>query len=190
MTMKSSGAGSDAPANGAAPPAYSPVAGAPPPTGPPQQLSEKDLKELNAAFSALSIPDHVTKLDESTCLAHLKLLSAFHNLKEDIGYTDGLYNIFDTRASKDVDAGADPAATLAKLREKRWAVYVARAVDRYEAWWNTLTSDPLTIADMDPKSPKYGEFVNSNTILNWTPQMLPPLGTCYIEKRPCSTLTS
>jgi hypothetical protein len=25
--------------------------------------------------------------------------------------------------------------TLAKMREERWALYIARAVERFDAWW-------------------------------------------------------
>lgn len=186
MTVKPNGSGPDTAtnhANGTAPPAYTPVAGAPPPSGPPQKLSEKELADLNSAFSSLSLPTVVNKIEVNTCLAHLKLLSAFNNLKEDIGYTDGLWGIHDLPATQGTDGTTDPGAMLAKLREKRWALYVARAVDRYEAWWNTLASDPLTIDQMTVQSPKYGEFTNSNTIMNWLPQMLPPLGL-YFSRQP------
>ncbi|KAI1871097.1 hypothetical protein JX265_006137 [Neoarthrinium moseri] len=172
-------------ADNSAPPPYTAVASAPPPQGPPRQLSEKEIASLNAAFSSLQIPDIVKKVDESTCLAHLKLLSAFHNLKEDVGYTDGLWEIFDARAARSTDGDEDPAAVLAKLREKRWAVYVARAVDRYEVWWNSLPSDPLTIDDMTAESPKYGEFVNSATTMQWTAEMLPPLDVLMVWHAHC-----
>jgi hypothetical protein len=183
---KSSGSSEPRPAEkardgDAAPPAYSPVANAPPPSGPPKQLSSKELAELSAAFSSLSIPSVITKVDESTCLAHLKLLFAFHNLKEDVGYTDGLWDILDSKvdsykAADDKDA--DPAAVLARLREKRWALYVARAVDRYETWWNCFPSDqPLLASDVDDNTPAYSNFTSSTRAITWTPQMLPPLGT-------------
>ncbi|KAH8194952.1 hypothetical protein TruAng_010893 [Truncatella angustata] len=179
MGVESHGSGAKASA-ASAPPAYTPVAGAPPPTGPPKQLSEKELDALNAAFSALNLPTVAQKVDENTCLAHLKLLATFHNLKEDVGYTDGLWNIFDSRANRHDDPKSEPGAVLAKLREKRWAIYVTRAVDRYEAWWNTMPSDPLTNDEMTANSPKHGDFVNSETPLKWTPEMLPPLDVLMV----------
>lgn len=195
MTANSNGPGRDAPTSvndaAAPPPAYTPVANAPPPTGPPQQLSEKELAALNSAFSSLTLPTHTTKVDENTCLVHLKLLSAFYSLKEDVGYTDGLWDIFDSRADQAGEAKSpDPGATLAKLREKRWAIHVARAVDRYEAWWNTFPSDPLTTHEMVATSPKYGEFTNSETLLKWTPEMLPPLGSYLLVLSPKTIDTS
>lgn len=188
MTVKANGTDPAAAATGSmndnAPPAYTPVAGAPPPTGPPRQLSEKELAALNSAFSSLSLPTVATKVDEDTCLAHLKLLSAFYTLKEDVGYTDGLWAIYDSRAAPQTDSGPELGAELAKLREKRWALYVARAVDRYKAWWNTFASDPLTLADMTHDSPKYGDFTSSNEAMNWEPQPLPPLGSLTLISVP------
>lgn len=173
----------ESPQNGAAPPAYMAVDNASaPPSGPPKQLSQKELDELNAAFSSLNLPTVVTKVDADTCLAHLKLLFAFHSLKEDIGYSDGLFQISDSRAfhssgaAKDKDF--DPIPALAKLREKRWALYVARAVDRYEAWWNSFALDPLVASDLHGSSAKYSGFANGDKAQNWGPEMLPPLGSC------------
>jgi hypothetical protein len=166
--------------NGAAPPAYTAVGDAPPPTGPPKQLSPDELAQLNSAFASLSLPAVAFKLEPDTCLAHLKLLFAFHGLKEDIGYTDGLWEIFNSRADRANGEAekkdSDPGSVLAQLREKRWAIYIARAVDRYEAWWNTFPSNPLVTTDFSSPSPKYSQFTEGNTAKTWTPKMLPPLG--------------
>ncbi|KAH8682222.1 hypothetical protein BX600DRAFT_37569 [Xylariales sp. PMI_506] len=170
--------------NGAAPPAYALVADQPPPPQHAEKLSPEELARLNSAFSSLTIPDVVSKVNEDTCLAHLKLLSAFCSLKEDVGYTDGLWEIYDSRASKaDLEStqkNADPALILAKLREKRWALYVARAVDRYEAWWNSFPSDPLKQEDYMNNPTKYEGFTKSATSTTWTAQMLPPLDVLMV----------
>lgn len=172
----------DAIPDGAAPPAYTALGDAPPPTGPPKQLLPEELDQLNSAFASLSLPLVATKVEPDTCLAHLKLLFAFYGLKEDVGYTDGLWEVFNSRADK-ADAktekkDSDPGSVLAKLREKRWALYVARAVDRYEAWWNTFPSDPLVNSDCNSPSPKYAYFTEGTTSKKWTSQLLPPLGLC------------
>lgn len=158
-------------------PAYTPVAGNQP--GNIAELSPGAVDGLDAAFSSLNLPDVATGLHRSTCLAHLKLLAAFEALKEDIGYADGLWEIFDSRAATPqgdaVEKDADPKQALARLREKRWALYVARAVDRYEAWWDTMVGEPLTEDHMkDPASPKYIRFVDSQDTMKWG--VLPPLG--------------
>ncbi|ORY57814.1 uncharacterized protein BCR38DRAFT_354067 [Pseudomassariella vexata] len=175
--------------NGADPPAYTPVAGgAPPNSGLPKklapELSPEALAELNSAFASLSVPTLATKPTADTCLAHLKLLSAFQSLKEDVGYTDGLWDIYDSHSVTEnrdsVEPGVDLAAILAKLREKRWAVYIARAVDRYEAWWNSFVADPLIASDMEGDSPKYLGFPDINAATNWTALMLPPLDVLMV----------
>ncbi|EKG13038.1 hypothetical protein MPH_09858 [Macrophomina phaseolina MS6] len=85
------------------------------------------------------------------CIAHLKLLEAFHNLRQDIESTHGLFGIasptipspptsheealeqkIETKHD-DLDEGAEHK--IKQVREKRWAVYVSRAVERYEKWF-------------------------------------------------------
>ncbi|GKT79299.1 alpha-ketoglutarate-dependent sulfonate dioxygenase [Colletotrichum tofieldiae] len=152
------------PASASAPP---PAYGAAPDTHPsgPQDLS--------AALGALNLDASPPGTDprddpnEDTCLAHLRLLTAFHRLKSETGYRDGLWEIWDSRAqvsnassatsssnSKAAAAAADGGAgslntdVLVKLREKRWAVYVGRAADRYAAWWRSFVPDMLLESDM------------------------------------------
>ncbi len=65
------------------------------------------------------------------CIAHLKLLECFHQLRERVSSEDGLFRInshHTTESSKE--------STPESIREKRWAVYVARAVERFARWWD------------------------------------------------------
>lgn len=169
--------------NGDAPPRYSSVGNRPTPNA--------DADELNSAFSSLNLLSSTAKVTPDTCLAHLKLLHAFQALKEDIGYTDGLWGLFDNRVlsqndnqAKAVEKGAkledETGKRLAALREKRWALFVARAVDRYEAWWSKLSPTNLTESDMESDSAKYGGFTTKSTPLSWAENILPPLGTYSI----------
>lgn len=187
-----------------APPAYAAVQ---PPQNPP------DAVDITAAFSSLNISPTPQDPTVDTCLAHLKLLFALQSLKEDVGYTDGLWGIWDSRAGgpdSDIDtdlpddslppsAAAAPDITgspgekgkippsdlqkirLSKIREKRWALFVARAVDRYEAWWNTFPKKMLREADMNDQSgAKYHHFVDETAYLRWTQEMLPPLDVLMV----------
>lgn len=163
---------------------------------PPPQVDEPDVA---AAFANLKLSNETADPDADTCLAHLKLLFAIQNMKEEVGYTDGLWGIWDSRADTDeldelvgddeqisiaVKDSKDPDArkliALSKLREKRWALFVARAVDRYESWWASLPNNgALTESDMEmPISLKHAGFVNDQgTSIVWRKKMLPPLGT-------------
>ena len=116
-------------------------------------ITSEDIEQLNLAFSSLNVPLVAKSVTADTCLAHLKLLFAFQNLKEAVGYTDGLWQIYDSRVfprTKDIDTLQDAdklddqiKKNLSLLREKRWALYVARASDRYEAWWNSFRNPPV-----------------------------------------------
>ena len=189
--------------SGLNPPPYTPVdSGQTRPSMPsiPSEagLTPEALAALTSAFSSLSLPDAPTDLSPDTCLAHLKLLYAFHQLKEDIGYTNGLWGIHENTLdrqsllisdglwSNDTGSQTPPeeriARALSKLREKRWALYVARAADRYEAWWHSLQGDRLTEADMESEDmSKYAGFVHEKPPKAFDPSMLPPLGRFFIE---------
>lgn len=159
-------------------------------------------EDANAAFLNLSFESSITDhldirygISEDACLAHLKLLHAIQSMKEEVGYTDGLWNLWNDRGKRALDdlrADADwsmirkleksdaktvTTAGHSRIREKRWALFVARAVDRYEAWWKSLgENDMLTEEDMaDPDSYKFKKFPTSTRLI-WEERMLPPLG--------------
>ncbi|KAH6897304.1 hypothetical protein B0T10DRAFT_535886 [Thelonectria olida] len=155
---------------------------------------------LVSSHSSPTIPDssETEDLNVVNCLVHLKLMHAFQSLKEDIGYTDGLWGIWNTRAeigrinhqsSEIKESYVDPIClsddekiqTLSKLREKRWAVYVARAVERYEAWWLSFYEPSLTQKDMaEPKSTSYEAFHMAGDSLDWNGMIMPPLDVLLI----------
>ncbi|KAB5549504.1 hypothetical protein GE09DRAFT_966956 [Coniochaeta sp. 2T2.1] len=167
--------------------------------------TEDEISKVNltAAFDKLSLGTRPKFPNVDTCLAHLKLLFAIQAMKEEVGYTDGLWNIWDTRAnsgetSADGDIGDAASASvsgseevskkklaiLSKLREKRWAVFLARAVDRYEAWWTSMQkpNGGLTETDMHtPRTEKYDLFVSAgNDLLTWDGSNLPPLDVVMV----------
>lgn len=157
--------------------------------------------DITASFSNLSLDANPKDPEVDTCLAHLKLLSALQALKEDVGYTDGLWNIWDSRTTLASDLvtrdnpppsppGVKPQKAtledkrmlqLSKIREKRWALFVARAVDRYEAWWASLPQVMLREDDMAEGAPSaYNDFLNSKKYWAWTSDMLPPLDVLMV----------
>ncbi|KAI0160700.1 hypothetical protein GGR57DRAFT_390743 [Xylariaceae sp. FL1272] len=171
--------GEGIPDQDAAPPSYNNV--------PSTDLSHEEIDQLNSAFASLDLPKNVETVTPDTCLAHLKLLFAFQNLKEAIGYADGLWDIYDSRvlsaekdtADKDEKTAALTQSQLALLREKRWALYVARAVDRYEAWWKSFERDPLNEDDMAIDSERFSRFTNPNKESPFR-SLLPPIDVLMI----------
>jgi hypothetical protein len=182
------------PPNGDAPPSYTSTAATP-----ADQFADPSSNiDVTASFANLSLsatpPTGIPSVD--TCLAHLKFLHAINSLKEDVGYTDGLWGLWDDRAEKDTGIivdGALPsgmdldklnkdqkvALALSRLREKRWAIFLARAVDRYEAWWNAISKSKQMLTESDMMtagSPKYDYFTTSGAPLPWSDDMIPPLG--------------
>lgn len=136
------------------------------------------VEDITEAFSSLHLTDEALDLPNAeTCLAHLKLLYAFRVLREDVGYTDGLWGVADPE--EDPKAPEVSSAVMSRLREKRWAVYLARAVDRYEAWWASLGGRELTIADMEVNGGvAYADFPfgRDGDGMVWDENLLIPLG--------------
>lgn len=135
---------------------------------------------MNAAFANLNIVEVPPALPTADiCLAHLKLLNAIHILKEDTGYTDGLFGLWD--ATYETLEGKEREEALSRVREKRWALYITRAVERFEDWWlNVLVpregAKRLEGKQMVLSNKEFTEFGDMGRIQKWTTAMLPPLG--------------
>lgn len=149
----------------------------PPPPAYAKSESNSTVLDITAAFSGLNLTPSA-KPTPDVCLAHLKLLEAFHQLREDVAFEDGRFGIDDAFA----DAGEsdrERAELLTKIREKRWQVYVTKASNRFERWWTTCVepndeSNRLLgqgkILSVFKQSPDVGER------LVWSKDYLPPLG--------------
>lgn len=189
-----------APTAPAPPPAYS--ATAPPEAAPPvvdgRQPADAPADEeaepvnITAAFEKLNLayptPSYFPTAD--ACLAHLKLLFALQSMKEDVGYTDGLWGLWDSRAGPidQSERGVEERIqdkqlqALSQIREKRWALFIARAVERYEAWWTSFPGIPISEADMmSASSERYIGFTSDGhpPLIEWSEEMLPPLGMSF-----------
>lgn len=155
------------PHSDAAPPVYTTEAGG--------NSLPADAEAIAASLGNLSLDEASPgKPAPDACLAHLRLLFAFQVIKNEVGYRDGLFDMWDERAR-------GSPQVVSKLREKRWALYVARAVDRYTAWWNSFVPDMLLEGDMvapgiADREGRYDAFVTEARPAQWTEDMLPPLG--------------
>ncbi|KFY18510.1 hypothetical protein V491_04767, partial [Pseudogymnoascus sp. VKM F-3775] len=163
--------------------------------------------DITWAFTKLQIRSSTDGFPTpETSLAHLKLLEAFYSLKDEVAYSDGAFGLFDSRApgteesvAGDMEATKRRLEALAQIREKRWALYVVRAVDRFEVWW-TKVLVPRDIAHAERFNPKlrvgrlkttdiedvgcWNNFVNNPTVAQlkweWTRDMLPPLDVLMV----------
>ena len=136
-----------------------------------------DIPDITTAFSTLNLKTS-TKPTPDVCLAHLKLLEALNQLREDVAYEDGRFDIKDEFANAG-KSDRERSDLLAKIREKRWQVYVTKASKRFERWWSTCVEpgDEATrllkqdqIPSIFQQTPEIGER------LEWTKDQMPPLG--------------
>lgn len=121
-------------------------------------------------------PNNATKFTVSPdqCVAHLKLLAVLADLRDFISGNDGLFGISDSQADK-FPGSLDQAR--ARIREKRWAVFTARAVDRYTKWWFTcLPMSRPNVSMRDLEVYDYETIVDCATQVLWSKENLPPLG--------------
>jgi len=115
------------------------------------------------------------------CVAHLKFLAVLADLRDSISSDDGLFGIYDAEAERFPESLNEARA---RIREKRWAVYTARAVHRYTTWWSVglpRSRQMTTISEVD--SIGYENIVNCDTRVAWSPENLPPLGKCVIFQK-------
>ncbi|KAJ5751827.1 hypothetical protein N7520_008744 [Penicillium odoratum] len=107
------------------------------------------------------------------CVAHLKFLAVLADLRDYISNQDGLFGLSDSQANKFPD---DVDQAKARIREKRWAVYVARAVDRYEKWWFAALPMSRPHATMtDQESANYEHITDCEMKILWDTDNLPPI---------------
>jgi hypothetical protein len=110
-------------------------------------------------------------------LLHLRLLYAFRKLRLQIGSADGLFGIWNNRLDANYLSGDEREQGLAKLREKRWAIYLSRAVYRYQVWWAAMGTDSLTEQHLASSySPRYGKFYEESRPKIWNQGTMIPLG--------------
>ncbi|KAJ5922114.1 hypothetical protein N7516_009817 [Penicillium verrucosum] len=114
--------------------------------------------------------EETVAIDES--IIHLKFLSAVAKLQYFIKGTDKLFGIHDSEA-KNFGDPRKQAQAAARIQEKRWAVYVARAVDRFTVWWQTCLPSLNTRRISSLNSSPEAKIV-------WSANMIPPLDVIMV----------
>ncbi len=130
--------------------------------------------DITAAFSNLDLRASAVPTPDQ-CIAHLKLLEAFHQLREDVALHDGLYGIYDHFVS-DKESEAQRTEILTQVREKRWAIYVAKAAKRFECWWTNCVEAGATKADWKNLPSVFARGPEVGSRFTFTKNDLPPLG--------------
>ena len=134
--------------------------------------------DITAVFSNLRLGPSISIPTADECIAHLKLLEAFSQLREDVGTTDGLYGIRDDFIEPSAfQTEKECLELLAAMREKRWAIYVTNAVQRFQTYWKVCiqaNARILSQVDMDREDIK--DIADQGTPLTFTTDTLPPLG--------------
>ncbi|KAF2239651.1 hypothetical protein EV356DRAFT_513939 [Viridothelium virens] len=146
---------------------------------------DEELEHLNQQFDSLTLsPSALPSVDH--CIAHLKFLHSLHILREDVATNDALFDIASPHDALVAAANDNDVAKMrARVREKRWQVYVTRAVARFAVWMESCVpktrggkpQEPLRTADL-----AQSRLVTSNIALQGSPtgpvyseQDLPPL---------------
>lgn len=102
------------------------------------------------------------------CYQHQLLLRCFLNLKNTVSRAAGL---FKTEYDYEIKSEVDPIARGSMMEERRWSIYISRAVHRFSVWWAQLP------ADLEIESSKISEKPYAqHSGWAWTGAELPPLG--------------
>lgn len=149
----------------------------PPNDEPPPNYAVNDentLPDITAAFSNLKLGAS-GKPTVDHCIVHLKLLEAFHQLREDVALQDGLFGLEDGFVPPTLDE-RQRTELLTKIREKRWAVFVAKAAQRFETWWAMVIEPSAEKLEQKDIPTAFREKIHIGRALSFAQDHLPPLG--------------
>lgn len=138
--------------------------------------------DIRAAFANLNLSQAGPVPTPDQCVAHLKFLEALNQLREDIVTTDGLYGLWNSFVPNTATE-QEQSQLSAKIREKRWQIYVTRATIRFEAFWQSATQPNVTMLTQSYVSS--AAFANIHKLgkpLQFTTENLPPLGTFFLNR--------
>ena len=149
----------------------------PPNDSPPPSYAVNDdsgIPDITAAFSNLDLKT-TDKPTVDQCIAHLKLLEAFHQLREDVATQDGLFGLQDSFVSSKTGE-RERAELLVKIREKRWEVFVTKAAARFQRWWEVVIEPDARMLQQSDIPTAFAQDFPSGKVLSFDTDRLPPLG--------------
>jgi hypothetical protein len=103
------------------------------------------------------------------CLQHQHLLRCFVNLKQTVSRKKGLFR---TEHVHDINTEPDPRTRQTIVEERRWSIYVSRAIHRFSVWWACLATlrTPGFLSGQATEKPY------------WTTDRMPPLGKYHAAR--------
>lgn len=140
----------------------------------PPSYKQADELVLELPKLNLGVPSSIYPITRDQCVAHLKFLAVLADLRDLISNNDGLFGLFDSDADKFPESLNEARA---RIREKRWAVYTARAVERYTRWWFTclpMSRPQVTMTDLEQR--EYESIIDCETQILWSDDNMPPIG--------------
>ncbi|KAK9595731.1 hypothetical protein V6Z92_002226 [Aspergillus fumigatus] len=123
-------------------------------------------------------PPASTTVTRDQCVAHLKFIAALADLRDSVAGNDGLFGLHDPPPTEFPDHINE---VRARMREKRWAVYTARAVDRYTKWWvKCVPNDRPRARLTDLMDESYDHITQDIRLISWSKDSLPPLDVLMV----------
>ncbi|CUS11570.1 unnamed protein product [Tuber aestivum] len=111
------------------------------------------------------------------CIIHLKLLACFHKLRLQISARDNLFGYPDVAVTDE-----ETKKEQARVGEKRWQVYVVRAVERFTRWWHTLRNskfeEEITAHNAVRKAEEFDKALDSSMVFGV--EAMPPLDVLMV----------
>lgn len=166
------------------PPAYE--AREPPPPAVDSAVDEDDIMnppDVTLAFRELTLTENSSIPTVERCIAHLKLLECFYRLRQEVGSTDGLFGLDDSFVCDHApdDNSSKISELLAKVAEKRWAIYVSRAVERFETWLITIlpNAKPPSLNQLKEDG-LAGQLVDRAQPMVFTRENMPPVDVLMV----------
>ncbi|KXG46710.1 uncharacterized protein PGRI_039610 [Penicillium griseofulvum] len=154
-----------------------------PPSYSADQVEQPPLELPKLNLGAHLHTSSLTTVTRDECVAHLKLLAVLADLRDTISSDDGLFGINDAEAERFPN---NLNEARARIREKRWAVYTARAVDRYTKWWSTGLPQSRQMATIeDLEDIRYENILTCDTRVGWSIENLPPLDILMVWHAHC-----
>ncbi|PYH49122.1 uncharacterized protein BP01DRAFT_379505, partial [Aspergillus saccharolyticus JOP 1030-1] len=126
-------------------------------------------------------PPEYTTVTADQCAVHLKLLAALADLRDSVASTRGIFDIQDPDPEIFQPDSQEANEAWARVKEKRWAVYTTRAVDRYAAWWESCVPASLAPPTLSTlQTPSYESITTCDKPMQWSQDQLPPLDVLMV----------